>query len=119
MINSVKMGLQLRSTKLLSFTETSDFTSVLPYVSLTSTLHLYLPVHEKILVVKCECWEAFNEDLDDSGKFRKQLEVGLLCWEHEACIDCALRQCLSFYGLTLFPPSVELPRKILCCRILA
>lgn len=89
MINSVKMGLQLRSTKLLSFTESSDFTSVLLYVSLTSTIHLYLPVHEKILVVKCEHRESFNEGLDDSGKFRKQLEVGLLCWEHEACLDYA------------------------------
>lgn len=79
---------------------------MLPYVSLTSTIHLYLLVHEKNLVVKCELWESFNEDLDDSGKFRKQLEVGLLCWGHEACLGCAapLRQRLSFSVLTVFPP---------------
>lgn len=117
MINSVKMGLQLWSTKLLCFTASSDFTSVLPYVSLTSTIHLNLPVDEKILIVKCEHWESFNEDLDDCGKFRKQLEVGLLCWEHEGC--SSTRQCLSFYGLTMFPPFIAaLSRKILCCGIL-
>lgn len=105
MINSVKMGLPLQTTKLLSFTASSDFTSVLPYVSLTSTNHLYLPVHEKTLVVKCEHQESFNEDLDDSGKFRKQLGVDLLCWEHEACLDCAAPQgsvCL-FVASSCFP----------------
>lgn len=58
-------------------------------MSLISTIHLYLPLHEKILVAKCEHWEAFNEELDDPGELRKQLEVGLLCREHEACLDCA------------------------------
>lgn len=32
MLNSVEIGPELQSTKLFSFTASSDFTSVLPYV---------------------------------------------------------------------------------------
>lgn len=79
MVNSIKAEFSCGVQSYPSFTVSSDFTSGLPCVSLTSTVHLYLPVHHKILVVQCEHWESFDEDLDDSGKFRKQLEVCLLC----------------------------------------
>lgn len=62
---------------------------MLPYVSLPCAIHLYLLVHGETLVVKYKQQEAFNDDLDLSGKFGKQLEVGLLCWEHEGYLDCA------------------------------
>lgn len=62
---------------------------MLPYVPLTCAIHLYLPVHEETLVVKCKQREVFNDDLDLSGKFGKQLEVGLLCWQREGYLDCA------------------------------
>lgn len=75
--------------KLLSFTASSKFTPVLPYVSPICAIHLYLPVRVETLGVKYKHQESFNDDLDVSGKFGKQLEVGLLCWEHEGCLDCA------------------------------
>lgn len=75
--------------KLLSFTASSDFTPVLPSVPLTCAIHLYLPAPEETLVVKYKQQEAFNDDLDLSEKFGKQLEAGLLCWEHEGCLGCA------------------------------
>lgn len=86
---------------------------------LTCAIHLYLPVRGETLVVKYKQQEAFNDDLDLSAKFGKQLEVGLLCWEHEGIsgLRSFLRQCFSFHSLTVFFPSTELLRKILRCGI--
>lgn len=93
-----------------------DFMVLLTYVSLTSTIHLYLLVDEEVLVVKCEHWQSFSKNIDDLGKCRKQLEVCLFCWEHEACQHYAT----PWGSVCLFmaSPCFSLPRKILCCRIL-
>lgn len=67
-------------------------------MSLTCAIHLYLPVCEKALVGRCKQQEAFNGDLDLSGKFGKQLEAGLFFGSVKDIWIVQLPEAMSFFS---------------------